>query len=137
MQRTLLNLLVDFATAVVMLAIALTAYVIQFALPPGTNKEWMLWALTRHQWGQIHFWIAIVLLVLILVHVCLHWTWIVTVIRQRLGLSKPSHGGVFADAVLACLTLASVLGGFAWIAHVGVEPVPDSHTGTCHEENSE
>jgi hypothetical protein len=136
MQRTLLNLLVDLATAVVMLGMVLTGYVIQFALPPGTNKSWMLWGLTRHEWGQIHVWIATGVLSLILLHVCLHWTWIVTVIRQRLGLPKASHSGVFPDAVLACLTLAAVLGGFAWIAHMAVGPVPDSHTGTCQEDES-
>jgi hypothetical protein len=117
-----------------MLAMALTGYVIRFPLPPGTNKDWMLWGMTRHQWGEVHFWIASALLALILVHVCLHWTWIVTVVRQRLWLPKASHGGVFPDAVLVVLTLGIVFGGFAWIAHFGVTRVPESHTGTCHED---
>ena len=134
MQRTLLNLLVDLTTAFAMLGMALTGYVIKFPLPPGTNKDWMLWGLTRHQWGEIHFWICTVLLALILVHVCLHWTWIVTVIRQRLCLPKASHNGIFPDAVLACLALGVVFGGFAWIAHLGVERVPESHRGTCRDD---
>ena len=137
MQRTLANLLVDLTTALVMFGMALTGYVIRFPLPPGTNKDWMLWGLTRHQWGEIHFWIGAVLLALILVHVCLHWTWIVTVVRQRLWLPKANHNGIFPDAVLVCLTLGLVFGGFAWIAHLGVKPVPESHTETCREDDVE
>jgi hypothetical protein len=133
MQRTLLNLVVDLTTAFALLAMALTGYILEFPLPPGTNKDWMLWGLTRHQWGEYHFWNSLVLLVLIGVHVCLHWNWIVTVIRQRLWLPKASHKGIFPDAVLAVATLAILFGGFAWIAHFGVERVPDSHNGTCHE----
>ena len=46
MQRTLLNLLVDLTTAFAMLGMAMTGYVIKFPLPPGTNKDWMLWGLS-------------------------------------------------------------------------------------------
>lgn len=137
MQRTLLNLLVDLAVAFIMFGMLLTGYVIKFPLPPGTNKDWMLWGMTRHQWGEVHFWISTVLLVLIVVHVCLHWTWIVTVVRQRLGLRKSPPKRVLPDGWLAVLMLAVAFGGFAWIAHLGVQRVPQSHSETCREDATE
>lgn len=134
MQRTLVNLLVDLAVAFVMLGMLLTGYVIKFPLPPGTNKDWMLWGMTRHQWGEIHFWISTVLLVLIVIHVCLHWNWIVTVVRQRLGLPKSAHKGRLPDGWVAVLTLVIAFGGFAGMAYRGVKRVPQSEAEICQED---
>jgi hypothetical protein len=128
-----LNLVVDLAIAMAMLGMISTGYIIRFPLPPGTNKEWMLWGLTRHQWGDIHFWTSTILLALILGHVCLHWSWIVTVIRQRIGLPRPRHRGLVPDAMLVLLALAAVFGGFAWSAHLGVKLVPAGYEGTCSD----
>lgn len=134
MQRTLINLAVDLATALAMFGMILTGYVVRFPLPPGTNKEWMLWGLTRHEWGGIHFWISTILSALIVAHVCLHWKWIVTVVRQRMGLIKPSRYGVVPDALMVAFVLGVFFGGFAWIAHFGVERVPESHRADCSQE---
>jgi hypothetical protein len=136
MQRTLVNLLVDLAVAFIMLGMVLTGYVIKFPLPPGTNKEWMLWGMTRHQWGEIHFWISTVLLILIVIHVCLHWNWIVTVIRQRLGLPKTALKRTLPDGWIAVLTLVIAFGGFAWMAHRSVRPVTESHVESCREDTA-
>lgn len=134
MQRTLLNLLVDLAVAFVLLGMLVTGYVIKFPLPPGTNKDWILWGMTRHQWGEIHFWISLVFSVLIVVHVCLHWTWIVTVVRQRLGLPKSSPHRVLPDGWWVVLMLAIAFGGFTRIAHLSVQRVPQSHSEPCRDE---
>ena len=32
--------------------------------------------MTRHEWGSIHFYMAVVFVVLMIVHIVLHWTWI-------------------------------------------------------------
>jgi hypothetical protein len=134
MPRTLLNLLVDLGVALILFGMLLTGYVIKFPLPPGTNKEWMLWGMTRHQWGEIHFWISTVLLVLIVVHVCLHWTWIVTVVRQRLGLPKTTQNATLPDGWVAVLMLVVAFGGFATLAHLGIERVPESHSEICRDD---
>ena len=56
-----------------------------WVLPPGSGgrpgghparKE--LLDLSRHDWGQIHFWIAAAMVALIVVHLALHWGWIKT-----------------------------------------------------------
>ena len=41
------------------------------------------------QWGDIHFWISLGLLVVLVIHLVLHWNWIVTVIGKRCHLVKP------------------------------------------------
>jgi len=32
--------------------------------------------MTRHEWGSIHFYLAVVFVVLMVIHIILHWTWI-------------------------------------------------------------
>lgn len=121
MQRSSLNLLIDLTAAALFIAMAATGYILWFPLPPGTNKEFSLWGLLRHEWGAIHFWIAIALLTTILVHSCLHWNWLVTMIRQRMRLAKASHAVLLRMGVLTALALSVGFGVFAWAAHLGVQ----------------
>jgi uncharacterized membrane protein YhaH (DUF805 family) len=36
----------------------------------------------RHTWGDIHEWLAVVFLILVLVHIALHWSWIVVMTKR-------------------------------------------------------
>ncbi|MEX0844285.1 MAG: DUF4405 domain-containing protein, partial [Balneolaceae bacterium] len=46
-----------------------------YILPPGSGSA-NIWGLTRHEWGDIHFWIAVIFAVTITVHLILHLPWI-------------------------------------------------------------
>ena len=37
------------------------------------------WELSRHTWIDIHDWVAVALVILVSIHVILHWRWIVRV----------------------------------------------------------
>ena len=43
----------------------------------GGLGELTFWELSKHTWIDIHDWVAVALVVLVLVHVVLHWKWIV------------------------------------------------------------
>jgi hypothetical protein len=118
MQRTIVNLIVDLTAAVLLLAMIATGYLLQFPLPPGTNKALSLWGLTRHQWGEIHFWISLGLLTMLAVHLVLHWRWLVNVIRQRMHLEK---SGTSQAGWITGVIVIGLFGVFAWAAHVGVQ----------------
>lgn len=34
------------------------------------------WGLTRHEWLDLHFWLAVVFVIVIVTHILLHWDWI-------------------------------------------------------------
>ncbi len=91
MKRTTLNYIIDFIGLINLLCLAVTGFIIKYILPPGTGgghgygyrggrgpaeeiKD--LWSLTRHQWGDIHFYFSVAFITLILLHIILHWTWI-------------------------------------------------------------
>ncbi len=92
-----------------------------------------LWGLTRHDWGDVHFWLAIALLVLALVHVALHWAWVCALVARWLGRLTPGSPPI-TDAKLwlfgigFLLACALLVAGFLWAARAQTE------AGTGNEE---
>jgi len=93
MRKPTQNLIVDaaaFAAFVLMLG---TGFLLRFSLPPGSGaasglrgggREYLtVWGLSRHEWGAIHYWISLALLVILTLHLVLHWQWIVSVVKGR------------------------------------------------------
>lgn len=114
MKRTFVNLLTDLSAALLFLAMLATGFVLRFPLPPGTNKALSLWGLTRHQWGGVHFWISGALLAVLLVHLALHWQWVVSVVGKQLGLTTSPQqsnlrSGILASAATGLLVVLSKL----------------------------
>jgi hypothetical protein len=74
-MRTHLNLIVDVLAFLVGAALTSTGALLAWRLPPGQHGPTLLgW--TRHQWGDLHLWLAIALVVLMVVHLLLHLDWI-------------------------------------------------------------
>ena len=134
MNRTFLNLLIDLCAACLFLAMFLTGYILRFPLPPETNKTFSLWGLTRHEWGAIHFWISLGLIAIILVHLALHWAWIVSVIGKRLGAASKTHPRLLRNALLCSMLLTLGISLFAWAAHQSVSRITDIVPGVCLPE---
>lgn len=76
MKRNTLNFLVDAASTLVVFGLIATGLVVRFVLPPGSGARRQLWNLTRHEWGDVHYWIVLAGGVLLLAHLALHWQWI-------------------------------------------------------------
>ncbi len=89
MKRTTLNFIVDLFSLISLLGLIFTGFIIKNILPPGTGGRGQvihgglgaghvkaLLSMTRLEWGDIHFIISVVFVVLMLVHLVLHWTWI-------------------------------------------------------------
>jgi hypothetical protein len=44
----------------------------------------------RHDYGRVHFYLALATVALVLVHVCLHWSWVCATCCNLLGLKGVS-----------------------------------------------
>jgi len=101
MKRTTLNFIIDLASFIVLLGLAITGYIIKFVLPPGTGGRGreltggrgreeieQLWSMTRHEWGDIHFYLAVLFIVLMTIHIIVHWGWIKNYFKSLLGFSR-------------------------------------------------
>lgn len=92
MKRTTLNFIVDLISFANLLLLAATGVILRWVLPPGSGgghgqgfrggrgpgEVKLLLGLGRHDWGDIHFTLALLFVSLMLVHLYLHWTWIKT-----------------------------------------------------------
>jgi hypothetical protein len=93
MKRSDLNFVIDAFAFIGLVLLIVTGLIMRFVLPPlqgsrgGEAGPSLLWGWDRHQWGEIHFWIAAGLLVILVVHLFLHWKWIVSVLQ-----GKPREG---------------------------------------------
>lgn len=116
MKRTHVNFVIDFLAFAGFLALMSTGLLLQFRLPQGSGSvhgvgsgnrsDWRpittLWDWTRHDWGQVHIWIAALLLVVLTAHIVLHRKWIVSVVR---GTKTEASGWRFALGVSSALGL--------------------------------
>lgn len=131
MRKNTLNFAVDALTLLTMLVMILTGLLIEFVLPPrrATGVHQTLWGMDRHDWGEIHFWTAVVLGLLLLLHVALHWEWVcVTVGRllqrgqEKTLVARAPVRNVYGAGFLALIV--AIIGGFLWVASANVRIDP-------------
>jgi len=137
MNRSRLNFLVNLITLLVMWALATVGLLIKYVLPPGTGRRLEAWGMNRHEWGEVHFYLGVVLIGLLAVHVLLHWSWVCATARRLLAGSE-SGQGVSSRARRTAWGLGLVVillvgtGGSLWCANrsvTSVEFTPDGQKG--------
>ena len=131
MRRNTLNYLIDLASLVVVLSMVGTGLVMRFVLPPGTGGRYgggglRLWGLGRHDWGGVHFWLAVALGCLLIVHVALHWEWVWGTTRRlvqggREPVPTPSSRVQNLCGVGLLVAAACLFAALLWIAYANVE----------------
>jgi hypothetical protein len=102
---------------------------LRFPSPPGSNKDLTLWGLIRHLWGDVHFWISLGLLPVILLLLGLHWQGIVISVKRRL---LPTTDFPHAPLITGLITLplfTTVLVLFGRAAQSGVEKISEPGEG--------
>lgn len=123
MRKNTINFWLDLTSLVLLLALAVTGLLMAFILPPGSGGS-TLWGLGRHGWGDVHFWVAGALLVLIVFHLALHWSWVVCTLRRL----NPWRGTERVqrkrnDSALGVLALVLLAAGLSAFVAVGKNQV--------------
>jgi hypothetical protein len=117
MKRTTTNFWLDLVSFFVMVGLALTGGITHYVLPAGTGNWNTLFGLGRHDFGKIHFYLAFTAVLLLAIHVALHWSWICCFIAKGLGREQPSRRTqmLAGIALLATIGLLLVV-GLGWAA---------------------
>ena len=85
MKKSTLNFLIDVLSLIVFIVLIATGAIIRFLLPPGggygpgrrsTIEADRFLSMTRHEWGTVHFWFSVIFVILVAVHIILHYRWI-------------------------------------------------------------
>jgi len=101
MKRTTLNFVVDLFGFTTLTGLAVTGSIIKFILPPGTGGHGRvlhdghgqehiksLLSMGRHDWGDIHFYLAAIFIAIMLVHLILHYNWLKAYCKSVFGPSQ-------------------------------------------------
>ena len=93
----------DLLIAAMFAVLIATGSILRWVLPPGSGggqhgagmgrrggrgPALTLLDMTRHQWGDLHFWLAAALVAGILLHLALHWRWIVQSAARCLSFGR-------------------------------------------------
>ena len=120
-NRPKLNLIIDLVAFLCAVFLVVTGFLLEYTLPPGSGRLGtegfgpapgglqrpilLLWGLTRHEWGNIHFYAAIGLMAALSLHLLLHWQWIACMIK---GKPREGSGIRVAVGILGLLSLLAL-----------------------------
>lgn len=126
MTKTTTNLWLDMIALVLMLGLMLTGAIIHFVLPSGTGNSLQLLGLGRHDYGAVHFWLAVAALVVLTLHIVLHWSFVCGVVAKALGKERPARRSLLAWGVgVLVLTVLLPILGLVWaMSRVEASDVP-------------
>jgi hypothetical protein len=116
--KTKTNFWLDLAILTTFLLTALTGLLLWVVLPGGRGSgETVLLGLTRHQWIDLHNWIALAMLAGVTLHLTLHWKWISCVSRRYFKkLARQARINFLLNAVLfVAFFLANLSGLIIWL----------------------
>lgn len=130
---------VDAVLFLLMLSLIFTGLLMSFVLPHG-SRAGNVWSMTRHEWGDVHFWIAMSMLAGLLIHLMLNWGWVCTVVVRLFRGRMPKPRSLVRN-IAGAGVLVIVIGGMAgglWMANsakadMGVRPSASS-ASSDHED---
>ena len=95
--KNLVNYFLDIILALSVAATLASSYILWFVLPRGFGTHSAMCArqgqglggnyytvlgMSRYAWVEIHNWLSVILLGIIILHIVLHWSWIVETLRR-------------------------------------------------------
>jgi len=121
-RRRSANTAVDLTALAAFVLLVATGLVLEVRLPPGSGSAEgpgtghgaaerpvaLVLGLTRHAWGEVHFWVAVALFAVLAGHVVLHWPWFRALLKRQ---GRPEGDPI--RAVLGALGLVGLLGAAA------------------------
>jgi len=107
MQKARLNFIIDAMAFAAFVFLSATGILIHWVLPPGSGRFSALWGMDRHEWGELHFWIAVILMASLGFHLFLHWRWILGMVKGRPHAESGIRAALAVVGVIALIGLAA------------------------------
>lgn len=111
MHKSRLNFIIDSIALLLLLTLVSTGSLIYLRLPPRTARSLSVWGMNRHEWGEIHFVLALVFVAILILHIILHWHWIKTLCTEltRRASTFQKILSLIVIAVIAALVFSPLL----------------------------
>ncbi len=87
MKKNTIKYMIDIAMFIDICSIAVVGLLLGFVIPKGKvpHLDKYFLGLHRHDWGDIHLYLSVSLLILLVIHIWLNWAWIVQFTRNYFG----------------------------------------------------
>jgi len=90
-NKMLLNIVIDFVMLTAMALVSISGFILEIVIPSrhavkfqgATPWSSQLLGLGRHDWGEIHLWAGIVLVILLAIHILLHINMVSAFIKKK------------------------------------------------------
>ena len=115
MRKNVWKYWVDALLFVDMCSIAVIGLLMAFVIPSGGQRhsdEKYFLGLHRHEWGDIHLYLSLLLLGLLVLHLWFNWTWIVQSTKSYFGDYWKNFLGMLCGAWLVVLFAAWIIAKF-------------------------
>lgn len=95
------NRIVDFLLWIGICLMLSTGFILRYRLPPSSRggRGLSIWDWGRHDWGDLHTWLAYTVCALVVIHLILHWRWLWSTAFPR--WKWPMLAGLLAGVLLA------------------------------------
>jgi len=84
MKRSTLITLTDVLAFIAFLFLTSSGILLRYLLPPGSGRWSEVWNMTRHEWGTLHYWIALLFFAVLAFHLLQHWRFVLGLFRGHL-----------------------------------------------------
>jgi hypothetical protein len=113
MDKLKINFVIDALMFLCLMAIAGLGLLMKYILPPGrevvlrygrnVDLTWLGW--DRHDWGVVHLYLAFGLLTILVIHLILHWSMIVSLFARLLPDPRRRHRVALVFLVVSLLLI--------------------------------
>lgn len=104
MKKSNLIAFIDIAAFISFIFVVSTGVLMRYLLPPQSGHSMEILGMSRHGWGDIHFYFTFMFLAILSIHLIFHWRFLYSVLHGRnkkVGSSRFILGLVGLLAVLA------------------------------------
>jgi len=111
LKKNTLKFLINVMIFIDMTSIAVLGFLLGFVIPKGqgySSQKYFL-GIHRHDWVDIHLYLALFLLPLLIFHVWLNWTWVIQSTKRYLG----DHWKNFLWSISFAWIIVLIVGWFA------------------------
>lgn len=105
MRKPTRNLIIDCTLLTCFVFLVSTGILMHYILPPRSGRYLSILGFNRHDWELVHFWIAVIFLSSLCIHLYIHRNWILCNIRGK----KRSDAETKKRVVLGIVGLLALL----------------------------
>ncbi len=106
MSRFSLIKLIDVVAFALFVLLGSTGLLLHFVIPPRSGRGVTIWDMSRHEWGDIHFYIATSFFTVLVVHLFLHGSFIAGLFKGDRGEKLLLRQALGIVSLLALFALA-------------------------------